>query len=94
MAAAGGDAIALAAFRRGARALGLGVVAAAALCDLEVVVVGGGVAQVGDVLFEPLRRAVAEFAGLSYLADLRVVPATLGPGAGLVGAAALAFHAP
>lgn len=91
-AAAGGNPVALAAFRRGAHALGLGVVAAAALCDLEVVVVGGGVAQAGDVLFEPLRRTVAEHAGLSYLANLRILPATLGTGAGLAGAAALVFH--
>ncbi|HEV7652149.1 MAG TPA: ROK family protein [Actinophytocola sp.] len=92
-AAASGNPVARKAFRRGARALGLAVVAAAALCDLEVVVVGGGVARAGDVLFEPLRRTVAEHAGLSYLADLRVVAATLGTGAGLAGAAALAFHA-
>lgn len=91
-AAAGGDVVALEAFRRGAQALGLGVVAAAAVCDLEVVVVGGGVAQAGDVLFEPLRRTVAEHAGLSYLADLRIVPAVLGTAAGLTGAAALALH--
>jgi glucokinase len=93
IAAAAGDPVALQAFRRGARALGVGIVAAAAVCDLEVVVVGGGVAQAGDVLFEPLRRIVSEFAGLSYLADLRVVPASLGTGAGLAGAAALAFAA-
>jgi glucokinase len=88
-----GDPVALAAFRRGGRALGLGVVATAAVCDLDLVVVGGGVAQAGAPLFEPLRQTVAEHAGLSYLADLRVVPATLGTGAGLAGAAALAFDA-
>jgi glucokinase len=91
-AAARGDAVALAAFRRGGQALGVGIVAAAALCDLEVVVVGGGVAQVGDVLFGPLRRAVGEYAGLSFLSGLRILPATLGGDAGLAGAAALAFH--
>jgi glucokinase len=91
-AASHGETVARQAFQRGAHALALGIVAAAALCDLEVAVVGGGVAQAGDVLFEPLRRTVAEHAGLSYLADLRVVPATLGTGAGLAGAAALAFQ--
>jgi glucokinase len=90
-AAAAEDAVAVEAFRRCGQALGLGVVAAAAVCDLELVVVGGGVAQVGEPLFEPLRRTVAGYAGLSYLANLRVVPAMLGTGAGLVGAAALAF---
>ncbi len=91
-AAAAGDPVALAAFRRSGWALGLGVVATAAVCDLDLVVVGGGVAQVGELLFAPLRQTVAEHAGLSFLAALRVVPATLGTRAGLVGAAALAFH--
>jgi glucokinase len=91
--AAAGDPVALAAFRRSGWALGLGVVATAAVCDLDLVVVGGGVAQVGELLFAPLRQTVAEHAGLSFLAALRVVPATLGTRAGLVGAAALAFHA-
>ena len=91
--AVAGHPVALGAFRRGGRALGLGVVATAAVCDLDLVVVGGGVAQAGAPLFEPLRRTVAEHAGLSYLADLCVVPATLGTGAGLAGAAALAFDA-
>ena len=91
-AATAGDSVAITAFRRGGRALGLGVAGTAAVCDLELVVVGGGVAQVGELLLEPLRTTLAEHAGLSYLADLRVVPATLGTGAGLAGAAALAFH--
>jgi glucokinase len=93
LAASAGDAVAVAAFRRSGWALGLGVVATAAVCDLDLVVVGGGVAQVGELLFAPLRQTVAEHAGLSFLAALRVVPATLGTRAGLIGAAALAFHA-
>ena len=92
LAAAGGDPVAVAAFRRGGRALGLAIVAVAAVCDLELVVVGGGVAQAGELLFAPVREALAEHAGLSYLAGLRVVPAELGTSAGLFGAAALAFH--
>jgi glucokinase len=87
-----GDSVAVAAFQRGGRALGLAVAATAAVCDLDLVVVGGGVAQVGELLFEPLRRTVAAHATLSYLAELRVEPATLGTRAGLFGAAALAFH--
>ncbi|MPZ80958.1 MAG: ROK family protein [Actinophytocola sp.] len=91
-AASGGDAIALAAFRRGGRAVGMAVVATATVCDLDLVVIGGGVAQAGEVLFGPVRETVAEHAGLSYLADLRVEPAKLGTRAGLFGAAALAFR--
>ncbi|ATE57811.1 ROK family protein [Actinosynnema pretiosum] len=85
-----GDKIARAAFRRAGRAVGLAVVATAALCDLELAVVGGGVAQVGDLLLDPVRETVAAHARLSYLDGLRVEPARLGSRAGLVGAAALA----
>jgi glucokinase len=61
----------------------------AAVCDLDLVIVGGGVAKCGHVLFDPLRAALADYAGLDFLAGLRVVPAELGGNAGLVGAARL-----
>jgi glucokinase len=48
------------------------------------------VAKSGRLLFDPVRAALAEFAGLDFLAGLRVVPAELGGEAGLVGAARLA----
>jgi len=89
-----GAAVPRAAFRRGGWAVGLAVVAAGAVCDIEVAVIGGGVGQVGDLLLDPVRETVAEYGRLSYLHTLRVVPATLGTAAGLYGAAALAFDNP
>ena len=86
-AAASGDAVALAAFRRGTTALARAIASVAAVCDLDLVVIGGGVAQSGPLLFEPLRAALAEYARLDFLRGLRVVPAQLGAEAGLVGAA-------
>ena len=65
------------------------IASAAAVCDLDLVVLGGGVAQAGEVLFGPLRERLAHYARLSFLRGLRVVPAALGGDAGLVGAAAL-----
>jgi glucokinase len=65
------------------------IASVAAVCDQDRVVVGGGVARAGAVLFDPLRAALRRFAGLSFLADLTVRPARLGSEAGLVGAAAL-----
>ena len=86
--AAQGDAVALQAFARAGRAIGLAVASAAALLDVRVVTVGGGLAQVPS-LWPTLRLALAEQARLPFLADLRVEPARLGQEAGLVGAAAL-----
>lgn len=89
-AAAAGNAVAAAAFRRGATALAAMIASVAAVCDLDLVVIGGGVARSGPLLFDPLRAALAGYARLDFLEGLRVVPAALGVDAGLVGAAALA----
>lgn len=89
-AAAQGDAVALKAYGRGARAVAAMIASVGAVCDLDLVVIGGGVAKSGSLLFDPLRAALADYAGLEFLRGLRVVPAELGGDAGLVGAAALA----
>jgi glucokinase len=89
-AAAAGDALALRAFQRGATALAAMIASVGAVCDLDLVVIGGGVAKSGGLLFDPLRAALADYARLDFLAGLRVVPAELGGDAGLVGAARLA----
>jgi glucokinase len=89
-AAAAGDPVAVRAFNRGAAALAAMIASVAAVCDLDLVVIGGGVANAGGLLFDPLRAALAGYAGLEFLSGLRVVPGALGGNAGLVGAAALA----
>ncbi len=92
-AAVAGDPVALQAFRRCAAFVAATIASVAAVCDLDLVVVGGGVAKSGALLFDPLRESLAEYAGLSFLHNLRVVAAELGGDAGLVGAAALAISA-
>jgi glucokinase len=89
-AAAAGDPLAQRAFRRGATALAAMIASVAAVCDLDLVVIGGGVAKSGHLLLDPLREALADYARLDFLTGLRVVPAELGGDAGLVGAARLA----
>lgn len=88
-AASGGDEVALAAFRRGGTAVAAMIASVGAVCDLDLVVIGGGVAKAGGLLFDPVRAAMARYARLDFIADTRVVPARLGGDAGLVGAAAL-----
>ena len=88
-AATTGDDVALRAFRRGARAVAAMIASVAAVCDLDLVVIGGGVANAGPVLFDPLREALGDYAVMDFTRGLRVLPAALGGEAGLVGAAAL-----
>ncbi len=87
--AAAGDAVALAAYERAGTMLGRGIASAVALLDVTTVVVGGGFAASGDLLFAPLRAAYARHAGLPHVRAARVLPAALGADTGLLGAAAL-----
>ena len=91
--AAQGHPIGVAAMRRAGGALGIAIASAVQLCDVEVVSIGGGLAQAGPLLFEPLEEALRTHAGLDYARDVPVVAATLGQSAGLIGAAALIFAA-
>lgn len=89
-AAAAADPVAQRAFHRGANALAAMIASVGAVCDLDLVVIGGGVARSGPLLFDPLRAGLADYAGLDFLSGLRVVPCELGGAAGLIGAARLA----
>ncbi|GAA0583290.1 ROK family protein [Streptomyces crystallinus] len=93
-AARAGHPVALASFERAAQALAAGIAATATLTEIEIAVVGGGVAGAGDILFDPLRRALHDYATLSFVQGLKVAPALMGTDAGLVGAAAAAISAP
>ncbi|MEU5591654.1 ROK family protein [Streptomyces sp. NPDC020298] len=90
-AARAGDPVAVASFERAAQALAAGIAATATLVEIDVAVIGGGVGKAGDILFEPLRKALADYATLSFVQGLTVTPAQMGTDAGLVGAAAAAL---
>jgi glucokinase len=74
------------------RLLGIGLASLVNIFDPEVIVVGGGAAAgTGELLLGPARDAMnAHVLGPSWRTPVRVVPATLGNDAGVVGAAALA----
>jgi len=58
----------------------------------EVIIVGGGVARSGRVLFDPLRRHLRERQNPYFAERIKVIPAKLGNRAGMVGCAALVFQ--
>lgn len=71
--------------------LGVGMANLAAALDPEIFVVGGGVSAAGDLLLDPAREAFGrQLTGRGYRPQAEIVAATLGPDAGLIGAAALA----
>ncbi|MDL2075085.1 ROK family protein [Streptomyces sp. GXMU-J15] len=90
-AARAGDPVAVASFERAAQALAAGIAATATLVEIDIAVIGGGVAKSGEVLLAPLRKALTDYATLSFVQRLVVTPARMGTDAGLVGAAAAAL---
>lgn len=86
------DPIARAAVHRAGRAIGQAVASASALVDLDVVVIGGGFANVAPELFDAIREAVAERHALGFVMATRVVPSALDGEGPLIGAAALVHH--
>ena len=88
-AARAGDPVAGEAFERAGSAIGRVVAGVAALLDLDRVVVGGGIAQAGDLLFDPLQAAFRRHLRVDFGERTTVERAALGPEAGLIGAAAL-----
>ncbi len=89
-----GDRRALEAFAEVGDWLGRGLAGLVAAFDPELVVIGGGVVEAGELLLTPAREALAEsLVGGAYRTEVPVVAATLGTRAGVVGAATLARRA-
>jgi glucokinase len=83
-----GGALALEVIDEGAHALAVGIINVAAVNDLELIVIGGGVSHAGDVYWEPLLRHIAaELTHFSFLSGLRVKKAELLRDSGILGAA-------
>lgn len=91
-AATNGDPIALQVWDDVARKLATTVMNCCWLLNPEAIVIGGGVAKAGDLLFAPLQKHL--FAQLSgpFKDHLSILPARFGSEAGMVGAATLALE--
>ena len=87
-----GDALAAEVWTATVEYLALGVAAVVTIIAPERVVIGGGVANAGDFLFEPLRREVRHRVKLVAVASLPILPAALGADVGILGAAAVALE--
>jgi glucokinase len=84
-----GDPVATEVWDHAVAALGRAVVMAVSLTGVELVLLGGGLAQSGDLLLEPLRREVAD--ALTFQRPPTLDRAALGDRAGCLGAACLAW---
>ncbi len=92
-AARDGDEVARTLLARAGRALGVAIGTLTNIFNPQLVVIGGGVARIGDHLLQPAREIVSSHCFHAMREDLRIVDATLGDDGGLFGAAALALDA-
>ena len=90
-AALAGDTLSISAFERAGQYLGMAVANYLAIFDPSILIFGGGVSQVGDLLFKPFEESMRKYVfHPHYLDDLTITKAALGDDAGLLGALALA----
>jgi glucokinase len=90
-AARNGDKLSRDVIARAAFYLGIGIVNMVNIFNPEMIVVGGGMAELGEMIIEPGRRMVAERAFSISSRVVRIVTAQLGNEAGVYGAAAYAL---
>jgi len=61
------------------------------LLNPDIIVIGGGISQAGDILFETIRKTIKERAMKKLSENVKIVPAGLGIDSGIISSASLLF---
>lgn len=91
-AAQDGDSLASEVILRAATYLGVGLANLVNIFNPEMIIIGGGIAKMGDLLLNPARQVVRERAFQLSTQAVQIVPAQLGDNTGVLGAAVFAFQ--
>ena len=87
-----GDHVAVRIMAEVGRRLGEGIAGLVNILDPDIVVVGGGVIEAGELILDPARRAFVDTVEApEHRPEVPLVPAVMGNDAGAVGAADLAW---
>lgn len=86
-----GDTVAINILQESGRAIGIGIANLITVLNPQRVIVGGGVAQAGELLMEAIRKEVSSRVFMVAPSRYQIVATSLGPEAGLVGSATLAM---
>ena len=92
-AARAGDGVAISVVRDTAKYIGMAVANLVAIVDPQIVVLGGTIADAGDLLLEPIRTELIRRISPAASQQVTVVPAALGDASAAVGAARAAMLA-
>lgn len=88
-AAEAGDPVAKRIFEKMGYYIGMGLTSVINLLNPERIIIGGGVAECGELLLDPIRRTINERAMKVQRDAVEIVPAELGNSAGVIGASML-----
>ncbi|MBN2462324.1 MAG: ROK family protein, partial [Dehalococcoidia bacterium] len=91
MAARQGDRLACDIVAGAANHLGVGLANLVNIFNPELIVIGGGLSKMGNMLLKPARKVLKERAFQLPVDTVRIVRARLGSNAGIIGAAAYVF---
>ena len=83
-----GDAVAVSIISKAATYLGIGLVNLVNIFNPEMIIVGGGMGKMGEMLLKPARKVVAERAFQYPASIVRIVSSELGDNSGVFGAVA------
>ncbi len=84
-----GDGVAKQIFNIMGEYIGVGLTSVINLLNPEKIVIGGGVGEAGEILFDPIKKTVKERAMKMSADAVEIVPAQLGNSAGVIGACLL-----
>ena len=87
-----GDAVALEVYEETGYYLGVCVANLINLFNTQMIVVGGGIAQAGDIILDPIKRTATACAIRSMSRICQIVSAELGDNAGVLGGAAMVLQ--
>jgi len=90
-AARSGEQRAIDTFEQVGRKLGAGLVSLTNIFDPEIFIIGGGIAEAGELLFAPARNLLAQQSIARGISAVSIAKAQLGPEAGFIGAAFFAM---
>jgi glucokinase len=88
-----GDAVALSIINKAATYLGVGLVNLVNIFNPEMIIVGGGMGKMGEMLLKPARKVVSERAFQFPAGIVRIVSSELGDNSGVLGAVAFVADA-
>ena len=84
-----GDAVSIQIFKQMGKIIGTGLASVVNLLNPQKIIIGGGVADAGDILLEPIRQTILDRAMPIQGQSVEIVPAQLANSAGVIGASLL-----